>query len=653
MADGSSNTEHQRTGLAGRLPLGVFLAIALALAIVVSTGASLYYIVATATEGTGDLIARTGQLVLAEKTARVRGVLERVEAVAAAGAEMIGDTRPNEIDDAVFDALLGTPDIAMAAIISPDGRRLFAATRQGRSEHNVDLGPALPSDGWYGPTTPPDVALDAPIFSYMMTLDGGGRLALGLDTRALADELRGSPVNLLSTAFVLYGQDYVVAVSTDPPAPAYELRPLAESGDPVIPGVFAPSPERRPIPSPVNAYLEIGQGMPGMFAVFTGTLGDAGLSLPPPEGAPGQGPPPPGQGPPGQGPPPLGQGPPAPGQGPPPQGQPGQGQPGQGPPPAGNQGAGGGTQPQDITVGIYFEASVLGAPMDDVVTALLISGGVLVVVVLGAFWLGRRIGRPIRDLASAADSIRTLSVERTDALPRSVFREVDTANQAFNAAVSGLSAFARYVPRDLVLRLLRLGVSSATRSEMREVSVLFTDIAGYSTAAEGMTAEQTAAFLNTHFELLNRCTADEGGTVDKFIGDSLMAFWGAPEDQPDHAVRAARAAIAMARAFREDADMQASGVRLRIGLHTGEVLVGNIGAATRTSYTVIGDPVNVAARLEQLGKQVDDAADVIILISQETNALLPEELRGSHVGQYTLKGRAAPTEVYRLDARKP
>ncbi|MEZ5667621.1 MAG: adenylate/guanylate cyclase domain-containing protein [Alphaproteobacteria bacterium] len=305
-----------------------------------------------------------------------------------------------------------------------------------------------------------------------------------------------------------------------------------------------------------------------------------------------------------------------------------------------------GTPP--LIAGVHYRADALGAPGDEIDLALIVSGLLLVLVMAGAFLLGHRIGRPIRRLAGVAKRMETLAVQDAPRLPRSRLREIDDANQAVNAAIGGLGAFARDVPRDLVLRLLKPDAIGAFQSTTREVTVLFTDIAGYTAAASKMAAAEIATFLNHHFELLTACVEDSGGTVDKFIGDSLMAFWGAPQPQPDHAARAAAACRAMAAAFRADPVMRAAGVRLRIGLHSGTVMVGNVGARSRTSYTVIGDAVNVAARLEQLGKTIDPNADVIALTSAETAARLPADARGAPAGRHRLRGRDAETDLVRL-----
>jgi class 3 adenylate cyclase len=144
----------------------------------------------------------------------------------------------------------------------------------------------------------------------------------------------------------------------------------------------------------------------------------------------------------------------------------------------------------------------------------------------------------------------------------------------------------------------------------------------------------------------------EHGTIDKYIGDSVMAFWGAPVSDPDHALHAARAALGIAETLAHDNRRRAkkglAPVRIRIGLHTGLAIVGNVGAPGRVNYTLIGDTVNAAQRLEQLGKSFDDGtADCIILASAALAAHLPQDIPRQAVGDQTLRGMGI-FEVYRL-----
>jgi class 3 adenylate cyclase len=267
------------------------------------------------------------------------------------------------------------------------------------------------------------------------------------------------------------------------------------------------------------------------------------------------------------------------------------------------------------------------------------------------------MARPVRRLERAAEAAGRLDLAALPELRHSRLKELDAAQRAFAGMGEALGWFATYVPRSLVLRLMSLG-PAAGRSVEREVTCLFTDIAGFTQLAERASPEEVAALLNAHFAILARCVEAEGGTVDKYIGDSLMAFWGAPDAQPDHAARACRAALAMAAAVEADnAARTAQGlapVAVRIGLHSGPAVVGNIGAPERMNYTLIGDTVNVAQRLQALGKDHVRGA-VTVLASGETLAAAARapglEADTEQLGSLPLPGRAEPVPVCRLSAR--
>ena len=189
------------------------------------------------------------------------------------------------------------------------------------------------------------------------------------------------------------------------------------------------------------------------------------------------------------------------------------------------------------------------------------------------------MARPVEQLADAAQLIQTLDLDRLKPLPRSPIVELDHAARAFNAMRNGLVWFETYVPRRLVRQLMTNPSPEAVASRELEVTVLFTDIVGFSRLAERLDAGEAAALLNHHFELLAGCVAETDGTVDKFLGDGMMAFWGAPVPQPDHAARAVRAARMIRERMRTDAG-QHQPLRLRVGIHTGLALVGKSAAST-------------------------------------------------------------------------
>lgn len=312
--------------------------------------------------------------------------------------------------------------------------------------------------------------------------------------------------------------------------------------------------------------------------------------------------------------------------------------------------------PQPLLVGGYIDrtAQEVSAELRRLVGAGAAAVGVLVVSVLAALWLGRRMGEPLRHVAGAARHVRRLDLDRVPRLRRSRLRELDEAAAAFNAMVAGLRWFENYVPRTLVRRLLADPAATDVASTEREVTVMFTDIVNFTGIAQHMTAAEAAHLLNDHFALLGRCVDAEDGTIDKYIGDSLMAFWGPPLAEAAHAMRACRAALAIRAAVAADNESRRAlglePIRLRIGIHTGAAIVGNIGAPGRVNYTLVGDTVNVAQRLQEIGKLLGPThEDVDILISGDTAAALGDRWRCRAYGPRPIRGRDEDVDVLRLE----
>ena len=306
-------------------------------------------------------------------------------------------------------------------------------------------------------------------------------------------------------------------------------------------------------------------------------------------------------------------------------------------------------------VGTYFRSSEVDTEFRRLLWAALAGLATLLVALAGAIWLGRKIAQPVVDTALAASRIGQLDISDTPKLSGSAFRELNDQAIAFNTMLEGLKWFETYVPKKLVRRLISQDADKFPTSVERDVTVMFTDIVGYSGLSEGIAADQVAKLLNRHFGLLAGCIEAEDGTVDKFIGDSVMAFWGAPDHYADHADRAVRAAQAIERALDEDnkARMAAgeAEINIRIGLHSGPVTVGNIGAPGRINYTIIGDNVNLAQRLEQLGKQFTDPSlkrSVTTLLTAATADQLTSKHALDDLGDQMVRGRNGKIRVYRL-----
>ncbi len=303
-------------------------------------------------------------------------------------------------------------------------------------------------------------------------------------------------------------------------------------------------------------------------------------------------------------------------------------------------------------IGAAMPGSEAGQEAERLRNMILIGAGLLLVSVLSAIGVGRRVARPIRDFVRVTEAVRTLEFDKVPILPHSRIRELDAAGQALNAMVAALRWFELYLPKRLVHRLIAQGQDDLARAYERDVTVMFTDLSGFTRMASRLSPSETATFLNKHFALVGACVEAEGGTIDKYIGDSLMAFWGAPEEQPDHVERACRAARAIASEMHADNRARlATGlapVRVRIGISTGPVLVGNIGAPSRMNYTLVGDVVNIAQRLEQAGKDVQDESDVITLITEGVYTCMPEPERAVFWARREVRNREGAMAIYRL-----
>jgi adenylate cyclase len=225
---------------------------------------------------------------------------------------------------------------------------------------------------------------------------------------------------------------------------------------------------------------------------------------------------------------------------------------------------------------------------------------------------------PIRDLALATD--RVVAGDYSQRVPVVQDDDLGALAASFNRMQSGLAerqrlqaAFGTYVDPALAARLLEQGDDVFT-GERREVTVMFIDIRDFTPYAETHTAEDTVARLNALFEIVVPAVVDAGGHVNKFLGDGALAVFGAPNDLADHADAALSAALAI---HHRVAERFGGELRIGIGINTGVVIAGTIGGGGKLEFTLIGDTVNVAARVEQLTKNTGDA---ILLTDQTVDA---------------------------------
>lgn len=253
-----------------------------------------------------------------------------------------------------------------------------------------------------------------------------------------------------------------------------------------------------------------------------------------------------------------------------------------------------------------------------------ISAGIGIALIGVALWIGRytakRIARPFVQLDEALGRLQNMefgNVTLPD-LQSSPISEWRTSANRLVRTARALASFNQYVPRSLARRLMRRPESAASAME-RDVTIMFIDLEGFTVFAANRTAADVAAWLNGLFAKIGPIIEESGGVIDKYTGDGLMAFWGAPDPQADHRERAVKAARAIAHEIDRSHDMFGDGKapRLRIGLHSGPAIVGNLGFEGRLNYTLIGNTVNMAERVEQRLRGEYPDRRVIIGISSD------------------------------------
>ncbi len=217
--------------------------------------------------------------------------------------------------------------------------------------------------------------------------------------------------------------------------------------------------------------------------------------------------------------------------------------------------------------------------------------------------------------------------------------------------------FAKYVSADVTADLIQRGIESLSLGgQARNVTVFFSDLVGFTTLSETLDPETLGKVLNSYFERMTTAILAERGTIDKFIGDAIMAFWNAPLVLEDHAARACRSALEQRKALSEvRQDLLRLGVDtqidMRIGISAGLVVVGNFGSSHRYDYTVLGDTVNVASRLESINKVY--GTHIIVSASVRDSVGAYGEFVFRELDRITLKGKHHATGIYELVDRVP
>jgi adenylate cyclase len=273
---------------------------------------------------------------------------------------------------------------------------------------------------------------------------------------------------------------------------------------------------------------------------------------------------------------------------------------------------------------------------------------ILAALVAGiAFFVADRlVTRPLSGIAGQLRAIGGFDLHAVT-YERSFLREFDQLSRSLVQMSAGLGSFRKYLPADLVRTLVSEGIEARLGGQRRQLTVLFSDLAGFTGLTES-DPERMIAFLGAHLDDMSRAIHATGGTIDKFIGDSVMAFWNAPGPHATPEQAACRAALACRDRFRRmlaDNTLQLTAMPgLRIGINTGPALVGNIGSQDRLNYTALGDTVNVASRFEALNKHYGTD----ILIGEETAMALGGGFTLRKLDRVAVYGRKHGIEVYEL-----
>lgn len=272
--------------------------------------------------------------------------------------------------------------------------------------------------------------------------------------------------------------------------------------------------------------------------------------------------------------------------------------------------------------------------------------GMMMVIV--SFKVSKGVARPINKNVLLLDRIRNFDFSiRPDTAPSRIL-EIHQMKHATVLMHDALQSFLKFVPSDLVKNLVQMGQPLALGGRRMEVTILFTDIADFTTISEETDENELVSAMAAYLKLMSNIIAAHQGTVDKFIGDSVMAIWGAPKSDPEHARHACEAVIACLKELETQNSlwkaMKKPVFKTRFGLHCGVAFVGNIGSPDRLNYTALGDAVNIAARLESLNKEKGTS----VLVSSEIVEKCGNDFEFKDLGNAKVKGKQNDVHIFEL-----
>ncbi|MCX6991192.1 MAG: cache domain-containing protein [Chlamydiae bacterium] len=278
---------------------------------------------------------------------------------------------------------------------------------------------------------------------------------------------------------------------------------------------------------------------------------------------------------------------------------------------------------------------------------VLISVGIFLIASVFVVFFSKRISRPITTLAKEIDKIKHLELASTLRVHSNIL-EINTLDSSIAAMRSTITSFAKYVPKEIVRQLIGRGQEITLAGEKKNLTILFCDIVGFTPITEKIPVDLLMPLLAEYFDGMSRIILENEGTIDKYIGDSIMAFWGAPKELSKPWMHACDAALSCQSLLKTlNAERIAKGdppFFTKFGIDTGMVIVGNIGTSERMNYTAIGDPVNTAARLQT----VNATYHTSIIISENVYQHIKEDYLTRPLDVVTVKGKLSTIKIYEL-----
>jgi class 3 adenylate cyclase/ABC-type nitrate/sulfonate/bicarbonate transport system substrate-binding protein len=294
-------------------------------------------------------------------------------------------------------------------------------------------------------------------------------------------------------------------------------------------------------------------------------------------------------------------------------------------------------------------------PIDDFIGTLKRTNRLTMAIIIGLalielffiYFASQRLSRPVENVSLQLQAIEGLNFDTPTRSPSNI-QEIAKLESAAALLRTSLRSFSSFVPLDVVRQLIKSGIPLTLGVEPRMLTMFFSDLENFSSHSETLAPDDLLSQISTYLEEVTSAIALEGGTVDKFIGDGVMAFWNAPVERPDHILRACAAAVRAARRMERVKDVwEAEGrprINIRIGLNCANVLVGNIGSSSRLSYTALGDGVNVAARLEGINKRFGTTICISDSVYNQANA----DILTRPIERVQVKGRKSEFMIYEL-----